>query len=374
MDISLHPVTPTASLQHGPSPSRAAQRSPAGHPPDPTENQAQAHLASKTIWCILSAYLISFSDEMNDSAPGALLPPGSLFAASINHTIRLELGHSEGYAHFMGFITLGYIAITAHPPFAVVMFAFLLLGFVMALRLRRWGVSLGRMVLVLLFSPSIATVMVTGEIRWSFFYIILLIISMVNFVFASWAFRAYGELGFRDNTQQQQQQQTLESSAVEDRRSLLKTTLQTCTTLLGALFIFAYQGAEPGTLAPGSGLGRFLLVYHSRRMGKKLAVALMIVCSVAFQLVTWLVPNIVSKAVAVAVAVVVLGLLLGPMFPALGSSGGALFPFLTGILTQKVSLGTAVLNLICLGLYAVMLVRCGELPRVEKLTRPRAEA
>ncbi|KAL4982664.1 hypothetical protein BDW68DRAFT_195032 [Aspergillus falconensis] len=311
-----------------PSPSRAAQRSPAGHPPDPTENQAQAHLASKTIWCILSAYLISFSDEMNDSAPGALLPPGSLFAASINHTIRLELGHSEGYAHFMGFITLGYIAITAHPPFAVVMFAFLLLG-TTALGCFSGAYGVGVVV-----SPSIATVMVTGEIRWSFFYIILLIISMVNFVFASWAFRAYGELGFRDNTQQQQQQQqTLESSAVEDR-----------------------PGYVSARLWAGITLGRFLLVYHSRRMGKKLAVALMIVCSVAFQLVTWLVPNIVSEAVAVAVAVVVLGLLLPRriqlvalgIVSALGSSGGALFPFLTGILTQKVSLGTAVLNLICL--------------------------
>lgn len=83
----------------------------------------------------------------------------------------------------------------------------------------------------------------------------------------------------------------------------------------------------------------------------------MVAGAVAFQLMTWLIPNIIGEAVSVAI----LGLLLGAVYPsatavftkllpwsmhisglssisALGSSGGAVSPFFTGILAQNVGL------------------------------------
>jgi fucose permease len=97
------------------------------------------------------------------------------------------------------------------------------------------------------------------------------------------------------------------------------------------------------------------------------------------------VPNVIGDAVAVAI----LGLLIGPVYPcgqtvfarllprdvqttsiafisSAGSSGGAVAPFLTGLLAQAV--GTWVLNPICVGLYVVMVVCWLLLPKVRKRT------
>ena len=83
-----------------------------------------------------------------------------------------------------------------------------------------------------------------------------------------------------------------------------------------------------------------------------------------FQLLCWFIPNIIAESVAVSV----LGLLLGPIYPcaqtvftrllpanvqvfavgfisSMGSSGGAVVPFLTGLIAQNA--GTFVLHPIC---------------------------
>ena len=49
---------------------------------------------------------------------------------------------------------------------------------------------------------------------------------------------------------------------------------------------------------------------------------------------------------------------------AMGSSGGAVAPFFTGLLSQKV--GTFVLHPICIGLFAVMEIAWASLPRIGK--------
>jgi fucose permease len=179
-------------------------------------------------------------------------------------------------------------------------------------------------------------------------------------------------------------------------------------TLLGALFIFAYQGAEVsisgwivsylinyrdgdpahvGYVSSGfwAGItfGRFVLTYPARRVGEKLAVLVLTAGAIAFQLLAWFIPNIIGQAVAVAI----IGLILGPAYPcaalvfsrllprniqttslsfvsAMGSSGGAVAPFVTGLLAQH--LGTVVLHPICLGLYGVMVVSWSCLPRIVK--------
>jgi len=106
--------------------------------------------------------------------------------------------------------------------------------------------------------------------------------------------------------------------------------------------------------------------------------------AIAFQLLVWFVPNTVGDAVAVSL----LGLLLGPVYPcastiltrllpldiqmtaysfisSAGSSGGAVAPFLTGLLAQAVE-NTSVLHPICIGLFVVMLLCWVGLPKVTK--------
>jgi MFS family permease len=102
-----------------------------------------------------------------------------------------------------------------------------------------------------------------------------------------------------------------------------------------------------------------------------------------FQLLVWLVPNIIGDSIAVALV----GYVLGPIAPcsmvmflrllprsiqtlsvsfisSAGSSGGAIWPFLTGLIAQ--SKGTFVLHPICVGLFALMLGCWWMLPGVDK--------
>ena len=182
------------------------------------------------------------------------------------------------------------------------------------------------------------------------------------------------------------------------------------TVIFGALFIFAYQGAEvsisgwvisfliatrhgnPAAVGyvtagfwGGITLGRFLLSHPAHRIGEKLFVYAMIAGAAAFELLVWLVPNVIGDAVALGIV----GLLLGPIYPcamvifsraiskkdqvsslgvisAFGSSGGAVAPFTTGILAQAV--GTFVLNPIAIGLFGVMMICWVCLPNVRKRT------
>lgn len=109
----------------------------------------------------------------------------------------------------------------------------------------------------------------------------------------------------------------------------------------------------------------------------------LVVGAALFQLLVWFVPNVVGEGVAVSIV----GLLLGPVYPAstavfsklvnrdiqmsslaivsaLGSSGGAIAPFFTGLLAQQV--GTWVLHPICVGLFAGMIALWCCLPRIGK--------
>lgn len=224
-----------------------------------------------------------------------------------------------------------------------------------------------------------------------------------------WTFRGYENepatqaLHERDETGLRNENETRS-------RGVLRKALKHKTTLLGSLLIFAYQGAEvsisgwvisflihyrhgkPAHVGyttsgfwGGITLGRFLLVRPAQRVGEKLYLIILIGASVAFQLLVWLVPNIIGDAIAVAI----IGLLQGPVYPvangvfskllprelqitslgfasSMGSSGAAVFPFLTGALAQR--LGTVVLNPICIGLYVVMEIAWICLPRVQKRT------
>ncbi|KAJ5956186.1 hypothetical protein N7501_010465 [Penicillium viridicatum] len=402
----------------------------------------RSNLPWKAKWQLASACLMNFGNGMNDSAPGALIPYvetdygigyaivslffisnalGFIIAAPLTHTIDKALGRRGTYALSMGLLTTGYTVIVCHPPFPVIVTAFFLLGFGMALSIAlnnvfcanlpdsttALGCFAGSYGIGGVISPLIATVMVSKDIRWSLFYTIAMAVSMANLALSLWAFAEF-EVSSPLRTAAQSTSSSTVNNEPNSRIQVLKMALRSRTTVFGSLFIFVYQGAEVSVSGwvvsflidyrggnpshvgyvsagfwAGITLGRFLLVYPAHRFGEKISVSLMVAGAVVFQLMVWLIPNVVGEAVAVAI----LGVLLGAVFPcatavfakllprkiqlsslsfisALGSSGGAVFPFLTGILAQNV--GTLVLHPICLALYGAMAISWSLLPKIVK--------
>ena len=398
-------------------------------------------------WRLGAICLMFFSQGINDSAPGALVPYmeedynigyaivslifisnaiGFILAAPLVQAIEHHFGRARAYMLSGTLVTVGNIAIICKPPFPVVVVSFFLLGFGMALNLAMNNVFCANLVngtVILGFmhgsygvggtiAPLMATAMVSRGIRWSYFYLVSLCLVLITIGFAGWSFWAHEKdtpvqlLTALERTASGPTAQASEAT----RGQMLKRAVKNRTTLLGALFIFAYQGAEvaisgwmisflinyrdgdPAEVGyvtagfwAGITLGRFLLVQPATKIGEKIAVYAFTIGAAAFQLLVWLVPNIIGNAVSVSLV----GLLLGPVYPcatiifsrlvprniqmsslsfiaSMGSGGGALAPFLTGLLAQR--LGTVVLHPICIGLYVMMELSWVLLPNVAKRT------
>lgn len=225
-----------------------------------------------------------------------------------------------------------------------------------------------------------------------------------------WAFRH-----FEEHTSQQlltALQRTASRQAAEcngpTKVELFKKSLKNRTTILGATFIFFYQGSEvaisgwvisylihyrdgdPAHVGKvtsgfwgGITLGRMVLTPICRRLGLRYSVAGLILCAAAMQALVWAVPSIITDAVAESIV----GFALGPAYPcavavffttwpsniqmsslalvsSMGSSGGALVPFVTGIMAQ--SLTTVVLHPIAIFSFTMMLGSWTLLPKVSK--------
>lgn len=228
-----------------------------------------------------------------------------------------------------------------------------------------------------------------------------------------WAFRNYendvSSIPSSNTGRVADQQRGAELEAPTKMRQL-KEAVHNRATIMGALFIFAYQGAEVSISGwvvsyliayrggdptkvgyvtagfwAGITLGRFVLSHAAPRLGEKMFVYIVTAGAVALQLLVWFVPNVIGDAVAVSIV----GLLLGPVYPcaqtiftrllpmkiqttavsfiaSAGSSGGAVVPLMTGLLSQAV--GTFVLHPMCIGMYAVMTACWLGLPKVVKRT------
>lgn len=302
----------------------------------------------------------------------------------------------------------------------VVVVAYLFLGFGCALNLALNNVfcaNLANSTVVLGFAhgaygvggtvaPIMATAMVSNGILWSRFFFITIGLRIACFFSAGWAFRNYEAEGINGFTNSLQE---THSHSEEGRLRLLLRAMSNKTTLIGALFIFSYQGAEvsesgwiitylinqdgdPAKVGyvtagfwAGITLGRFVLTHFAAKIGEKRFVAGLTVGAVLFQVLTWQVPGVVGRGVAVSIV----GLLLGPIYPCAttvfarllpgnlqmsavafittaGSSGGAIVPFTTGILAQAV--GAFVLHPMCIGFFVVMLGCWVVLPKIRKRT------
>lgn len=389
---------------------------------------------------LLSACLMNLGNGLNDSAPGALIPSiekhysigyaivslifvanavGFISAAPITHALLGRMGRARMLALAQSLMLAGYIILVCTPPFPIVTLAFFLLGLGMAFNLalnNTFCANLADATGILGFlhgsygiggtvGPLIATAFVSHGHGWSVFYFVALGLAALNALVAYFTFRTY-EL---DNPiSSVVAGSSLSTPTTTSKSRLLKEALRNRTTILGAFFIFAYQGAEvsisgwvisflisyrhsdPSRVGyvtagfwGGITLGRFLLSHAAHKIGEKLAVAALTIGASAFQIIVWKIPNTIGDAVAVSIV----GLLLGPIYPcatavvsrlvgrrlqmsslaavsALGSSGGAVAPFFTGLLAQQV--GTWVLHPICIGLFAGMLGCWGGLPSGRK--------
>ena len=397
---------------------------------------------------MLSVCLMNFGNGLNDGAPGALIPylerdykigyavvslifvtnaVGFIAAAPVSHLLQGRLGRAKTLVLAEVVMMAAYIMLICRPPFPVVVVSFFFLGLGMATHLApnnvfsanlsnattALGCFHGSYGIGATIGPLMATAFVTHHRAWSTFYSIPLAITLVNLVLAFFSFRSYESdtpsLLLPRPLLLPPSPTTTAATATAAITTPLKAALTNKSTVLGALFIFCYQGAEvsisgwvtsflisyrhptsPANVGyvtagfwAGITAGRFALVHPAHAAGEKRAVAALVAGAAAFQLLVWLVPNVVGEAVAVAVV----GLLLGPVYPcatavfakliprslqmsslaivsALGSSGGAVAPFLTGLVAQGV--GTWVLHPICIGLFAGMVGCWVGLPRVGK--------
>ncbi|KAI2624336.1 MFS general substrate transporter [Hypoxylon sp. NC1633] len=381
----------------------------------------------------------TFLGGLTDAAPGALIPYmeayynigyavmslifignalGFITAAPFVDHIRRRLGRARALALSHVCTIIGYIPFICAAPFPVVVIAYFFVGFGFAIQLaignvfcanlRNNTTMLGWMHgsygVAGTIGPLIATSIVSAGAIWSRYYILTLSLSVWCFFFCTWSFWNYEkELGGAESNLLSET-----SSRGAERMSAMLRAFKSKVVLLGAIFIFAYQGAEvsisgwvisfliatrngePSAVGyvtagfwGGITLGRFALSPIGHKIGEKLFVYILVVGAAIFQLLVWLVPNIIGEAVSLAVV----GLLLGPVYPcatvvftrnlsrreqvsgmsvisAFGSSGGAVAPFATGLSAQAA--GTFVLHPIAIGLFAAMLMSWFGQPGVRK--------
>lgn len=273
--------------QHAPqSGSRTPGEVEASPPATPTTADATGIVPSFSFpkmnkWRVLAACLIYLGNGINDSAPGALIPymeshysigyavvslifvtnaAGFITAAFVNNAIAERFGRAKSLMLSEVFMIAGYTMIACTPPFPAVVMAYLLLGFGYALNLSLNNVfcaNLANSTVILgaahgsygiggILAPIIATTMVSRGILWSRFFIITIGLRAICFFFAGWAFWSYEKEGvtFFSNSLQEIASRQRSEAGEPTKLQLLGRTIRNRTTLIGALFIFAYQGAE----------------------------------------------------------------------------------------------------------------------------------
>jgi len=437
--------------------------------------------SSREKWRLVATVIFSFTAGLSDGAPGALLPRIERYY-NINYTIvsMIWMSNAVGYIcialssfkvmPFLGprnlsaigcaLLAVMYSIVCSAPPFALVAVGFFFGGIGLAMNFSFQNIFLSRFQkastylgyfhgaygLGACLGPLIATAMVNSGAKWSYFYFIMLALSIFNTVNLFFSFKGYEEEQkawekydpmLEDKEQLVRTPEELESQtdiplqtlqgSSDDAKNSVKSvmkasrekqaasgqdfsestfedinpeaerlsrkksanvgasdivvSLKSLITWYLSFFVLFYQGAEvsmggwvvtflevyrhgstktTGYVASGFWggltLGRLVLtpLIH-RTIGAKRGVTLLISVSLVCCILAWVLPVFLAEAVFIAL----FGLFTGPIYPlmvtvavrvlprriqvismtimtALGSSGGALFPFLVGLVSEYV--------------------------------------
>ncbi|ODV82396.1 MFS general substrate transporter [Suhomyces tanzawaensis NRRL Y-17324] len=259
-------------------------------------------------------------------------------------------------------------------------------------------------------SPLIATGMVNAGVKWHFFYLVLLAMMAGAGVALYLVFQTADEdLKPWDSENSDEMAPPAQLAPLHTNEMIL--ALKSPVTWLLSFFVLFYQGAEVsmagwivtflldyrhgnsssvGYVASGfwAGLtiGRLVLTRPLHKsLGLRRSVIVVSMGSIVLVALIWAIPHTIADAVLVALA----GILIGPNYPllitfsardgliprklqiitltimtAFGSSGGALFPFIVGMLSQ--TSGTYVVMPVFIALYASMILLWVCLPNIER--------
>ena len=357
------PQTPTPAVTGYQTP-RTPSQLEASPPPTPRQHDPTGIVPSWSYplmnkWRVLAACLIYLGNGMNDSAPGALIPymekyysigyavvsliwvtnaVGFILAAFCTEILAGRIGRAKALMTSEVIMILGYVITACSPPFPAVVVAYFLVGFGYALNLALNNVfcaNLANSTVILgaahgsygiggILGPIVATSLVSAGVLWSRFFIIMIGIRIICFCFAGWSFWNYEKEGvsqFANSLQQLASRQAASDMGEPTKLQLLRRALKNKTTIIGALFIFAYQGAEvsesgwfisylidyrngsPAKVGyvtsgfwAGITVGRFTLTHVAHWVGEKRFVYAMGAGVIAFQIISWQVPNVIGDA------------------------------------------------------------------------------
>ncbi|EGW30347.1 uncharacterized protein SPAPADRAFT_52440 [Spathaspora passalidarum NRRL Y-27907] len=316
---------------------------------------------------------------------------GCILVALLSDVIQKKLGRKSIFWGCVSCIIM-YTLVSTGSYYPIIVIGFFFYGMGAGICVAQYNVFIGRLEksstalgyfhgcygLGASASPLIATAFVEAGLKWNYYYLVVLGIFLISTVNTYFAFvHGQEDLNPWDEKEQQQQQPVLQVKST----GLMKEALTNKRTWFSALFIFFYQGGEVslggwittylrdyrnhknpsiGYVASGYWFGltfgrlvltRLIHKLIGARRGNSIAIAL----SILFALLTWVIPSLPIEIVTITLV----GIMIGPVYPlmityivsedliprkiavisvtvmtAFGSSGGAMLPFLVGLISQ----------------------------------------
>ncbi|PYH97787.1 MFS general substrate transporter [Aspergillus ellipticus CBS 707.79] len=381
---------------------------------------------------IFSTNFAAFMAGMNDAAFGVLIPYiqptygvgllqvsiiylinflGWVVASFANIHICSRIGTGGTLVVGASIQCIGYTLMFWGPPFPLFVAAFFFTGCGVALQdaqvnmftitvndAHRWlGILHAVYGVGTVLAPLIANTIASRMPVWHYYYLLVMVIGLVNIVNLAWTFR---KGLFSPNVR------NAKGSAGKELRETV--TNRTVWILNG--FFFLYVGAEVtaggwlvqflvsvrngdpkkvGYIASGfwTGftLGRVVLADITHQLGERRMVFIYIALAAVMQVLFWLVPDITVNAITVCF----LGFFIGPFYPvglyvltqlippelhvgamgftaSLGNAGSAAFPFMTGAIASHI--GLQILQPMMLGLLAGIAIFWYFVPKQRAIT------
>ncbi|KAI9163862.1 major facilitator superfamily domain-containing protein [Paramyrothecium foliicola] len=342
---------------------------------------------------------------------------GYTLSALMNNWLHLRIGQRGIAAISSGCHLVAYLIMALHPPYPVIVVAFMVAGYGNGLADAAWNAYFSSMANAnellgflhgfygfgAVLSPLIATSMITKlETPWYAFYYLMIGMASMEVICVVTCFKNATAAEYKASLAEH-----ADAAGGGIRGALVKMPAARVTWVC-ALFLLCYAGTEvslggwivvfmiqvrggeefsSGMTATGFwlglALGRIFLGFITPRIGERLAMLIYLPLAVGLQLLFWLVPQFIVSAVAVGLQ----GFFLGPLFPvvvvamskllprhlqvsaigfaaAFGGGGKAILPFAVGALAQ--AKGVQVLQPIVLAFLAVLIILWLCLPKFDK--------